>query len=77
MKSMIVSEFKARCIAVLKEVQRTRRPLLVTLRGKPLATIEPAEGDRREKRLGGLKGSMVIRRDLVRADSSNDWEMLK
>lgn len=31
---MAVSEFKARGIAALKEVQRTREPLVVTLRGK-------------------------------------------
>ncbi|HUF24860.1 MAG TPA: hypothetical protein VMN81_12080 [Vicinamibacterales bacterium] len=27
MKTMLVSEFKAKCIAALKEVQRTREPL--------------------------------------------------
>jgi len=77
MKTMLVSEFKARCIAILKEVQRTREPLVVTLRGKPLVTVQPAESRDPGKRLGGLKGQMTIRRDLVKADTSGDWEMLR
>ncbi len=73
---MAVSEFKAKCIAALKDVQRTREPLVVTLRGKPLAAIQPIDAGSTEKRLGRLRGRMKIRRDLVRADSSHDWEML-
>ena len=76
MKTIQVSEFKARCLAALKDVQRTRRPLLVTLRGKPLVRIQPADGPPEGKRLGGLKGHMRIRRDLVRIDTTRDWEML-
>lgn len=74
---MLVSEFKAKCIAVLKEVQRTREPLVITLRGKPLATVQPAEPHGHGKRLGGLKGQMTIRRDLVKVDTTADWEMLR
>jgi prevent-host-death family protein len=77
MKSMLVSEFKAKCLAVLKEVQRTREPLLITLRGKPLATLQPVEPLGGGKRLGGLKGRMTIRRDLVKNDTTGDWDMLR
>jgi prevent-host-death family protein len=74
---MRVSEFKAKCLAVLKEVRRTRQPLLVTLRGEPLVSVQPAEPRLRRKRLGGLKGRMTIRRDLVRRDTTRDWEVLR
>jgi prevent-host-death family protein len=77
MKTMLVSEFKAKCLAALKEVQRTREPMLITLRGRPLAIVRPAEGQARRKRLGGLKGRMTIRLDLVKADTTRDWEMLR
>jgi prevent-host-death family protein len=77
MKTMLVSEFKAKCIAALKEVQRTREPMLVTLRGKPLVTVQPVEAPGRRKRLGGLKGRMTVRRDLVKADTTRDWDMLR
>lgn len=74
---MLVSEFKAKCIAVLKEVQRTREPLVITLRGKPLATVQPAEIRGPGKRLGGLKGQMTFPHDLVKIDTTADWEMLQ
>lgn len=74
MKSIAVSEFKARCIAILKEVQRRREGVVVTLRGRPMAIVQPAPRPGK-KRLGALKGSMKIRRDLVRTTSSADWEM--
>jgi prevent-host-death family protein len=77
MRTMLVSEFKAKCIAALKEVQRTRQPVLITLRGRPLATVQPVETPGRGKRLGRLKGRMVIRRDIVRTDTTRDWEMLR
>jgi prevent-host-death family protein len=77
MKTMLVSEFKAKCIAVLKEVHRTRVPLVITLRGKPLATVRPVDSADPGKRLGGLRGRMTIRRDLVKVESTGDWEMLR
>ena len=77
MKTMLVSEFKAKCLAALKEVQRTREPVLITLRGKPLATVQPVEGPGSGKRLGGLKGRMTVRVDLVKADTTRDWEMVR
>jgi prevent-host-death family protein len=77
MKTMLVSTFKAKCIAALKEVQRTREPMLITLRGKPLVTVQPVEADGRGKRLGGLKGRMTVRGDLVKIDTSGDWDMLR
>ena len=77
MKTMRVSEFKAKCIAALKEVQLTREPMLITLRGKPLVTVRPVETHGRGKRLGDLKGRVTIRRDLVKADTTGDWDMLR
>ena len=77
MKTMLVSEFKAKCIAALKEVQRSREPMIVTLRGKPLVTIQPFEELPQGKQLGGLKGKMTIHVDLVHSESTDDWDMLK
>ncbi len=76
MKTMVVSEFKAKCIAALKEVQRTREPMLITLRSKPLVLIQPTAENPAGKQLGGLKGKTEIHGDLVQADSADDWDML-
>ena len=76
MKTMLVSEFKAKCIAALKEVHSSREPMIVTLRGKPIVTIQPFGELQPGKQLGGLKGKMAIHGDLVHIDSTGDWEML-
>lgn len=41
MRTMAVGEFKAKCLAVMAEVNSTGEPLLVTKRGKPLARVVP------------------------------------
>jgi len=52
-------------------------PVVVTLRGRPMARVGPFVEEAAVKRLGVLKGSMRIRRDLTRLDTTTDWEMLK
>ena len=76
MKPMLVSEFKVKCLATLKEVHRSRKPMLVTLRGKPLVITQPFAELSSGKQLGGLKGPMTIHGDLVHTDSTDDWDML-
>ena len=73
---MVVSDFKAKCIAVLREAQRSGEPLLVTRRGRPLARIEPIPEEASERRLGLFRGRMRIRGDLVHSTSVDDWDML-
>lgn len=77
MKHILVSEFKAKCIAILKDVERSGESVVVTLRGRPLVRVEAVSNPARGKQLGALKGSMRIRRNIVRADTTGDWEMLK
>ena len=77
MQAMLVSAFKAKCIAVLEEVEPSGEPVVVTLRGRSMARVEPYTNGVHGKQLGTLKGSMRLRRDLVRSDTSRDWEMRK
>lgn len=71
-KQIQISEFKARCIESLREVDRTGRPLIVTLRGKPIAVVNPVT---LRRNLGGLRGECEIRTDLVNADFADEWDM--
>lgn len=77
MKTMLVSDFKAKCIAILKQVQQSGEPVVVTLRGRPMARVVPFTDHAHRKQLGALKGTMRIRRNLVRGDTTRDWEMLR
>ena len=47
MKTMRAGEFKARCLKVMDLVRRTREPVMITKRGRPVAKLVPAptEGD--------------------------------
>ncbi|MBK6847306.1 MAG: type II toxin-antitoxin system prevent-host-death family antitoxin [Proteobacteria bacterium] len=71
---MLISEFKARCIQMLKEVQRSRTPLTVTLRGRPMVTIQPCAEAEHRPQLGTLRGSVEIRGDIVHGAWDDDWE---
>jgi len=71
---MLVSEFKAKCIGALKEIRRSREAVLVTIRGEALAVVEPPPNGRHPKRLGAMRGLMTIHCDIVKADTTADWE---
>ena len=76
MKTLGISDFKAKCIDVLKTVQKTGEPLIVTLRKRPIATINPYCEDVPPQRiLGGLKGRIVIHGDIVHGDFDDEWDM--
>lgn len=62
---MAISEFKARCLAVLEDVRRTGESVLVTKRGQPVAEVNPPPGDAGGFRLGWAVGTARITADLV------------
>ena len=39
MKEVAISEFKAKCLGILEEVRKTRKPIRVTRFGKPVAEV--------------------------------------
>ena len=42
-EAISISEFKAKCLALVDRVKRTGRPLLITRRGEPMAAVVPPE----------------------------------
>ena len=76
MKEIGISEFKAKCIDKLKTVQVSGEPLLVTLRKRPIAVINPYIDNASSKReLGKLRGRITIHGEIVRSDFTDEWEM--
>ncbi len=73
MKTVLISEFKAKCIGLLKNVHKTKEPLVVTLRGEPIARIEPVVSPKRQVRFGALKGWMEIKGDIIHSDMDKDF----
>ena len=79
MKEVAISEFKAKCLSLLDQVQKTKRPIRITRFGKPVAEVIPPSpeapaGDW----IGSMKDTMKILGDIVSpADNEKDWEALR
>ncbi len=65
MEEIRISKFRANYLAVLDRVGKTRKPVLVTRFGKPVAQIGPPPPERREGWLGSMKGRGRIVGDIV------------
>lgn len=61
-----ISEFKAKCLSLLDEVNKTKTPLRVTRRGKPVAdVIAPAPAAAASEWIGSMSDRMKITGDIV------------
>jgi prevent-host-death family protein len=60
-RQMPAGEFKAKCLSVLDQVQRTGKTVVVTKRGRPVAQLMPLSSDHS----GSLLGSVVYEEDLL------------
>ena len=76
MRELAVSEFKARCLAVLDEVARTGEAITILKRGKPLARVLPAVAAGRGYPQHGLIGTVEVLGDIVSpAVPAEEWEV--
>ncbi len=76
MKDIAISEFKAKCLGILEEVRKTRKPIRVTRFGQPVAEVIPPSPDKTlGRRLGSMVGTGKIVGDIVGPTGSwDDWE---
>jgi prevent-host-death family protein len=76
MKEVAISEFKAKCLGLLEQVRKTRKPIRVTRFGEPVAEIvPPTPGKRPANWLGCMAGTGRILGDIVGpTGSEDDWE---
>jgi prevent-host-death family protein len=79
MKEVAISEFKAKCLGMLEEVRKTRRPIRVTRFGEPVAEVVPPSADKpKGRQLGSMVGTAEILGDIVGPIGSlDDWDALK
>jgi len=65
-QEVAISEFKAKCLALLDEVDKTKVSLRVTRRGRPIAEVIPTSPNMEERNwLGSMSDSMEIAGDVV------------
>ena len=71
------SEFKAKCLALMDEVARTGRTIVVTKNGRPVAELRPHRPPRAKSLIGLHKGQTKIRGDIVSPTGTGLWKALK
>jgi len=79
MEEVSISEFKAKCLALLERVNKTKKPLRITRHGKPVAeVVPPSPLEDRPAWIGSMKGRMEILGDIISPASDEDeWEALR
>lgn len=78
MQQIAISEFKAKCLALLEQVAKTKQPIRVTRFGKPIAdVIPPSPPGKRADWLGSMADRIEITGDIVApVIEETDWEAL-
>jgi antitoxin (DNA-binding transcriptional repressor) of toxin-antitoxin stability system len=60
MKQVPVSKFKTNCSSFIKQLEKTKRSIQITRRGKVIAEIRPMLPGKRLSWLGRMKGTADI-----------------
>jgi prevent-host-death family protein len=69
------SEFEAKCLALLDEVERTGDHLIITKDGKPVAEVVPHKPPKRSP-FGVWKDKVIIKGDII-SPIDVEWEALQ
>jgi prevent-host-death family protein len=66
MEEVAISEFKAKCLAILARVEKTKQPIRITRHGKPVAeVVPPAPAVDQSNWLGYMKDTFEITGDII------------
>jgi prevent-host-death family protein len=79
MQEVAISEFKAKCLALLEQVRATKKPIRITRFGKPVAEVVPSTAVMdREAWFNSMKDTFEILGDIVSpANDEDEWEVLR
>jgi prevent-host-death family protein len=65
MNTVSASEFKAKCLAILDDVQRSGETIVITKRGRPVAQLSPAAQSASKYPQNELFGTVEVVGDVV------------
>ena len=75
MPTISISEFKAKCLSLLQDLNETNETLIITKHGKPFAEVRPCAKDL-QSALEKFRGSVVRQDDLV-SPLDEEWEVAR
>ena len=67
-------QFKAQCLQLMDQVQQSRKEIVITKHGKPVAKLVPVEESAAPSVFGYLQGTVEIVGDIV-SPLEEDWEV--
>jgi len=78
-QEVAISEFKAKCLGLLEQVRKTKKPIRITRFGKPVAVVVPPMPPAPPADwLGSMAGTIEIVGDIVSpVIEDTDWEALR
>jgi prevent-host-death family protein len=78
MQTIAAGTFKARCLAIMDEVQAKREPVTITKNGKPVAQLVPIVDEEKDPIFGFYAGKMTVPEDVEMITIPlEDWKRLK
>ena len=76
-RQVSATDFKAKCLALLDEVNEGGGSVTITKRGKPVAMLSPVEQKSLKSPRGIFEGQLEIVGDIVHFSGADDWEMVR
>jgi prevent-host-death family protein len=79
MEEISASEFKAKCLAIIERVRKTKKPVTITRHGKPVAElVPPSPAAQGRDWIGSMEGKIKITGDIISpVIDLNDFEALR
>jgi len=75
-RTVTATEFKAKCLAMLDEVDRLGGTITVTKRGRPVAVLQRSPKKAWKNPAGRWEGLVEIVGDIVNEDTSGQWNVV-
>ena len=76
-KMIGVAEFKAHCLRIIDEVDRSRESVTITKRGRPVAEVHPIAKEKEEIAFGRLKSAVYSFQDPFSPAYDEPWDAEK
>lgn len=76
MQTVKASEFKAKCLALMDDVARSGKEIVITKNGRPVARLVPVLRARERDPFGMHKESLKITGDIM-APIDVEWDAMK
>jgi prevent-host-death family protein len=73
MRKIPAGQFKAKCLSLMDEVQRTGEEIIITKHGQPVARLVPAIAEKPAPIWGCREGTIEILDDVVKP-SGEKWD---